>query len=198
MKSLLTWVRAHAAVRMLRNAIPLLGAVCVLGLPAPRAQPRQSAPTIVVAAEVHAKTAFPAPMPVVVGPPQAIPEGAYLLIRRVPPGATFSEGESLDAMTWIVSIADAPRLKITVADGRMRVAELTLVLARYLNDQRRGGVLAQTKVKLIVESPPNQEPRTQKAANSFPIRLSQAFTRPPAPSLPAYGPVRTRRPRRDG
>jgi hypothetical protein len=118
-------------------------------------------PTIFVAAEVHAKAEVPAPMPIMIGPSKSIPQGVVFLIRGLPSATTFSAGQSLNATTWIIPIADAPKLTIMPPANSTGVTEITLVLATY-----QGVVLSQAKVKLIVGPPAAHEARPLKPANA--------------------------------
>jgi hypothetical protein len=128
-------------------------------------------PTIFVAAEVRAKPGVPAPMPIMIGPPKSIPQGAVFLIRGLPPATSFSAGQSLNATTWIIPIAEAPRLTIMLPANSAGVTEITLLLAAY-----QGVVLSQTKVKLIVSPPTARESKLLKPAGA--LRAGES-ARPP-------------------
>lgn len=121
-----------------------------------------SAPTIFVAAEVHAKPATPTSMPIMIGPPKSVPPGVVFLIRGLPPETMFSAGQSLNATTWIIPITEVSRLTIMPPANSIGVTELDLVLATH-----QGSILAQTKVKLIVSPPTARESKPQlKPANA--------------------------------
>lgn len=160
---LLSRITGRATSALLFNAVALLTAVCIFGLRASCAQTASSRPTIFVAAEVHAKASLPAPMPVLIGPPKSIPQGVLFLIRGLPAGTSFSEGQPLSDTTWTVPLADTPRLKITPAADSAGAAEFNLVLATY-----EGVILAQAKVRLIVDPPSSRGAKPQKAASAGP------------------------------
>jgi hypothetical protein len=153
------WRRAVSKLR--RPVARLFLIACVIGFPKPHAQTKPSGPTIFVAAEIHAKASLPTPLPILVGPPKSIPQGVLFLIRGVPPGATFSEGQALSDTTWTVPIADIPRLKIMLAPGTANTTEFKLMLAKY-----EGGVLAEAKVKLIIDPPDGRGAKPQKASGA--------------------------------
>jgi hypothetical protein len=128
-------------------------------------------PTIFVAAEVRARPAVPTPMPIMIGPPKSIPEGVVFLIRGLPPATTFSAGQSLNATTWIIPIAEALKLAIMPPANSTGVTEITLVLATY-----QGVVLSEAKVKLIVSPPATHEPQRPKPANAQNVTTARATT----------------------
>jgi hypothetical protein len=144
-------------------AARLLAVLCVCGVSASHAQTEQLRPFILVPPEIHAKPWLPTPMPVVIGPPKSVPEEVLFLIRDLPAGVLLSEGQALSETTWIVALADAPRLKIVAAGGSAGAAEFNLVLAKY-----DGNVLAETKVRLIIDRSGGGKMEAPQAAAGLP------------------------------
>lgn len=145
----------------------------MLGAPLARAQTGAhdpSAPAIVAPLEIHAAPSLPAPMPVIVGPPQSLPRGTMFLVRNLPRGTKLSDGEPLSDAVWVVPVSAASKLKITPAPDAAGNTDVLLQLRTY-----EGGMLAQAKVRLVVASSGGPEVRT-------PVSAELPASTPPPPS----------------
>jgi hypothetical protein len=132
------------------GGIRTAAAIVFCWAPAPSAL--AETPRIIVAAEVRVAAGVAAPMPVIVGPASAIPQGVLFLIRGLPPNWSVSEGQQLSPDAWFVPPADAPKLKITAPATAEGAAHLSLVLVTY-----DGSLLAQAKMNLVISAPTAQK-----------------------------------------
>ena len=143
----------------------LLAALSISILATAAALTQTSRPTIAVTATVPAEPATQAPLPIRVGPPDAVPKGSFIRIRGLPPTMALSDGHSIAPGSWAVPIAALPNLKITlpaVAPGKSEIS-ITLVGSD-------GSVLAEAKSVLVVAA----DSRTQNKGEPPPISILRA------------------------
>src|SRR5262245_20492251 len=104
--------------------------------------------TIFVPSGIHAEASAPLPFFVELDPPQLVPPDSVLQIRRLPPGASLSEGHRVSADGWVVPIAELSNLEVRVTLGVSQRSNLTLTLIRA-----DGGLLANAHTVLTILEP---------------------------------------------
>src|SRR5262245_26559244 len=104
--------------------------------------------TIFVPSGIHAEASAPLPFFVELDPPQLVPPDSVLQIRRLPPGASLSEGHRVSADGWVVPIAELSNLEVRVTLGDSQRSILTLTLIRA-----DGGLLANAHTVLTILEP---------------------------------------------
>ena len=142
--------RAHIARDL---ALQVAIAIAVLGaglIAAPHgqlafAQDSKSKPTIGVSAIVLVEPMVETPLPIQVGPADALPRNCFLRVRGLPAQAVFSDGHFVSAGTWALPLAGLSDLKLTVPLTTSGRNELQLALLAI-----DGTVLAEAKLTLAV------------------------------------------------
>lgn len=163
-------MRGAVAVLVL-NAVCITGAMLCASTASLQAAPDPSAPFIAAPAEVRATPSVATPMPVTIGPAQAIPANVLFLVRDLPRGSTISGGQPLSDAAWVVPLSAAPMLEITPGPNAAGTTDVVLQLVTY-----EGAVLARARVKLVVGAPTGAAPVSGMLAH-------QDIPRPPdAPS----------------
>jgi hypothetical protein len=145
---------------------------------AQRAEPR-----INVAAAVVAQAASQAPLPIQVGPSEALPPNSFVRLRGLPPSISLTEGHAIGPGSWAIPLFGLSTLKANVPAGVSGRTEIVISLVAV-----DGTLLAEATTALVIGpaamlAPPDQK-RTGAAAA-------------PAPSA-APPPVLAVRPERGG
>ncbi len=130
------------------------------------AQARQA--TLNVGKVILAEPAGETPLPIQVGPADAIARNSFIRIRGLPPAAALTEGHSIAPGAWAVPIIALPNLKITLPVGLSGKSEVTVALVTV-----DGQVVAETKSALVVAStaliaPGDAEPQSKNVASLGP------------------------------
>lgn len=141
------------------------------------AQGSKSAPTITAAAIVLIEPMVETPLPIQVGPVDALPRNCFLRVRGLPSQAVFSDGHVVSAGTWALPIIGLNDLKLTVPLSTSGRNELQLTLLAI-----DGTVLAESKVTLAVTAGALSAPGTA-AAPAIVRQPSSASLGPPTRDL---------------
>jgi hypothetical protein len=104
-----------------------------------------SKPVINIARVILAEPAVETPLPIQIGPADAIPQQTFLRIRGLPATATLSEGHSIAAGSWAIPLSGLARLKILTPVGASGRNEITISLVAI-----DGKVLSEAKATLLV------------------------------------------------
>jgi len=105
----------------------------------------QEKPAISVAAVVIAEPATETPLPIQVGPPDAIPRQSFLRIRGLPSAVALTEGHSVAPGSWAVPLQALAGLKIAAPVGSSGRSEITLTLVAI-----DGAPIVETKTVLVL------------------------------------------------
>jgi hypothetical protein len=144
--------------------------------------------TLNVSKVILAEPAGETPLPIQVGPVDAIARNSFIRIRGLPPAAALTEGHSIAPGAWAIPIIALPNLKITLPVGLSGKSEVTVALVTV-----DGTVMSETKTALVIAStaliaPGDAEPQSKSVASLGPsssaARSSEPATRPQA-SRPA-------------
>jgi hypothetical protein len=118
----------------------------------------------VILAEPSAET----PLPIQVGPAEAIARNSFIRIRGLPPSAALTEGHSIAPGSWAIPILALPNLKIRVPVGQNGKSDVTVALVTV-----DGTVVAESKTALVVAAaaliaPADSEPKSRNVASLGP------------------------------
>jgi hypothetical protein len=102
-------------------------------------------PRINIGKVVLVEPASETPMPIQVGPIDAIPRNSFVRIRGVPAAAVLSEGHSIAPGSWAVPLSVLPNLRISIPVGVSGKSDITIALV-----QIDGTVLADARAALVV------------------------------------------------
>jgi hypothetical protein len=84
-------------------------------------------------------------MQIGVGPPESLPQQAYLRVRGLPPRLTLSDGHAISAGVWAIPLFALAGLKVTVPAGVSGRSELIVSLL-----DSDGNVLAESKAAILI------------------------------------------------
>jgi hypothetical protein len=154
-------------------------------------------PRINIGKVVLVEPASETPMPIQIGPIDAIPRNSFVRIRGVPPPAVLSEGHSIAPGSWAVPLSVLPNLRISIPVGVNGKADMTIALV-----QIDGTVLAEARTSLVVAAAeliaPQQHvaPRERSVASVGNPPPPLEASPPPAqrPPMPAAGPPLAKEP----
>ena len=143
-------------------------------------------PRINIGKVVLVEPASETPMPIQVGPIDAIPRNSFVRIRGLPAAAVLSDGHSIAPGAWAIPLAVLPNLRISLPVGIVGKSEVTIALV-----QIDGTVLAEARSSLIIAAaamiaPEQQAPPRERSVASVgtpPAPLDASP--PPAPRPPA-------------
>jgi hypothetical protein len=105
----------------------------------------QPAFTINVGTLILAEPASETPLPIHVGPADALPKNTFIRIRGLPTSVSLSEGHSIAPGAWAVPFAGLPTLRITVPVGLSGRSEVVVALVTV-----EGVVLTEAKSTLVL------------------------------------------------
>lgn len=154
----------------------------------------QPAFAINVGTLILAEPAGETPLPIQVGPADALPKNTFVRIRGLPAAVSLSEGHSIAPGAWAVPFAGLPTLRMTVPVGLAGRSEVIVALVTV-----EGTVLTEAKSTLVIEtslSASNEkiEPQPKAVASIGPsvsttrdkgATGSTARSTPSAPAAPA-------------
>jgi hypothetical protein len=146
--------------------------------------------TLNVSKVILAEPAGETPLPIQVGPTEAIARNSFIRIRGLPPAAALTEGHSIAPGAWAIPIIALPNLKITLPVGLSGKSEITVALVTV-----DGTVVSETKTALVIAStaliaPGDAEPQSKNVASLGPSS-SAARTEPEARQKPSQPPPLT-------
>jgi len=134
--------RGRPALRRRRlAAAAAAGALAAfLGAAPPALAQSKAGPAITLAAQIAVEPATQSPLPIAVGPPEAVPRNSFVRLRGLPPMASLSEGHAIAPGAWAVALSALGGLRITLppeASGRAEiVATLVAVDGTVLAEER--------------------------------------------------------------
>ena len=146
-------------------------------------------PRINIGKVVLVEPASETPMPIQVGPIDAIPRNSFVRIRGVPAAAILSEGHSIAPGAWAVPLSVLPNLRISIPVGVSGKSDITIALV-----QIDGTVLAEAQAALVVAAAeliaPTQPvaPRERSVASIGRPPPPLEAAPPPAPNPPSPPP----------
>src|SRR5262249_60777847 len=135
-------------------------------------------PRFTVAPSIVAVAASQVPIPIDVGPAQALPRLSFVRLRGLPPFVALTEGHSVGPGSWAIPLNALSKLRANVPAGVAARAELAVALVNI-----DGTPLAETKTLVIVRSagaPPNGHPAPRGPAQQG----GPAAPPPPPPPAP--------------
>jgi hypothetical protein len=150
-------------------------------------------PRINIGKVVLVEPASETPMPIQVGPIDAIPRNSFVRIRGVPAAAILSEGHSIAPGAWAVPLSVLPNLRISIPVGVSGKSDISIALV-----QIDGTVLAEARAALVVAAaeliaptrPVAPRERSVASVGAPPPPLEAAP--PPAPNPPPPSPQSSR------
>jgi hypothetical protein len=154
-------------------------------------------PRINIGKVVLVEPASETPMPIQIGPIDAIPRNSFVRIRGVPPAAVLSEGHSIAPGSWAVPLSVLPNLRISVPVGVTGKADITIALV-----QIDGTVLAEARASLVVaaaeliapQHPAAPRERSVASVGNPPSPLEASPPLAQRPPVPAASPPPAREP----
>lgn len=152
-------------------------------------------PRINIGKVVLVEPASETPMPIQIGPIDAIPRNSFVRIRGLPAAAVLSDGHSIAPGAWAIPLAVLPNLRISLPVGIAGKSEVTIALV-----QIDGTVLAEARSSLIIAAaamiaPEQQTPPRERSVASVgtppaPLEASPPpIPRPPAPAASSSEPT---------
>jgi hypothetical protein len=155
-------------------------------------------PHINIGKVVLVEPASETPLPIQIGPIDAIPRNSFVRIRGMPPAVVLSEGHSIAPGSWAVPLSVLPNLRISIPVGVSGKSDMTIALV-----QIDGTVLADARASLVVaaaeliapQQPDAPRERSVASVGNPPAPLDAAPTPPArAPAPPAASPPPSREP----
>jgi hypothetical protein len=148
-------------------------------------------PRINIGKVVLVEPASETPMPIQIGPIDAIPRNSFVRIRGLPAAAVLSDGHSIAPGAWAIPLAVLPNLRISLPVGIVGKSEVSIALV-----QIDGTVLAEAKSSLIIAAaamiaPEQQSPPRERSVASVgtpPAPLESSPPPAPQPPMPAASP----------
>ncbi len=134
--------------------------------------------TLNVGKVILAAPAGETPLPIQVGPADAIARNSFIRIRGLPPAAALTEGQSIAPGAWAIPIIALPNLKITLPVGLSGKSEVTVALVTV-----DGQVVSETKAALVIAStaliaPGDAEPQSKNVASLGPSSTAARGSEP--------------------
>ena len=148
-------------------------------------------PRINIGKVVLVEPASETPMPIQIGPLDAIPRNSFVRIRGLPAAAVLSDGHSIAPGAWAIPLAVLPNLRISLPVGIVGKSEVSIALV-----QIDGTVLAEAKSSLIIAAAamiaPEQQPtpreRSVASVGTPPAPLEASPPPAPQPPMPSASP----------
>jgi len=181
-------VTPTAAAPLMRGAMTLAAQNDSDGTPIQVQAQLDQKPRINIGKVVLVEPASETPMPIQVGPIDAIPRNSFVRIRGVPPAALLSEGHSIAPGSWAVPLSVLPNLRISIPVGVSGKSDITIALV-----QIDGTVLAEARASLVVAAaeliapaqPAAPRERSVASVGNPPSPLEAAPPPSPRPPMPA-------------
>jgi hypothetical protein len=115
------------------------------GLLTPVQMRGRTALVINVGTHILAEPAAETPLPIQVGPADALPKNTFLRIRGLPSAVSLSEGHSIAPGAWAVPFAGLPTLRISVPVGLAGRSDIVVALVTV-----EGVVLMEARSTLVI------------------------------------------------
>ncbi len=154
------------------------------------AQEQKPRLSIDVAAIVLIEPMVETPIPIQVGPADALPRNSFLRVKGLPAQAVFSDGHFVSAGSWALPLAGLDGLKLTLPTSASGRTELQLTLLAI-----DGAVLAESKITLAVTAAVLAAPNSVQPSTSAARPPSSASLGPPSVDLGKPSPPRLATPR---
>ena len=151
----------------------------------------QGQPVLNVSKIILAEPASETPLPIQVGPTEAITRNSFIRLRGLPASAALTEGHSIAPGAWAIPIMGLPNLKLVLPIGLSGKSEITVALVTV-----DGTIVAETKTALVIAAasliaPGEVDPRSKSVASLGPGGGAQPrsddpparLALPPAPAL---------------
>lgn len=135
------WARVLGTV-MTVIAVTLAGTLAGFGV---AAQTTAGQPAIGIAPIVLVEPTVETPIPIQIGPIDALPKNTFMRVKGLPAQTTFSDGHMVSAGTWALPLSSLADLKVTVPLSAAGRAELQLALLAI-----DGSILAEAKTTLAI------------------------------------------------
>ncbi len=126
---------------------------------------------ITVAPTIATSPASQAPLPIRIGPADALPKNSFLRVRGLPPTVSLTEGYATAPGAWAVPLYALSSLQMIVPAGVAGRADLNISVVG-----EDGTLLAEAKAVLVIQAP-SPAPAAPKEKRAEP-------SRPPSPALP--------------
>ena len=110
-----------------------------------QAQEQGARPAISVAKIFLAEPGVAVPLPILPGPPGAIPRNSFVRVRGLPKAAHLSEGHIISSGSWAIPLVSLPNLLITAPVTASGKSEIEIALVGI-----DGAVLAEARSSLLV------------------------------------------------
>src|SRR5262245_23418536 len=136
-----------------------------------------------VAAEFVARPASEVPLPIRIGPPEALPRNSFVRLRGLPHVVSLNEGYSIGPGSWAISLSALPALKANIPASITGRSELLISVVGV-----DGSPLAEAKTTLIIEALPNPA-KSIETPGAEPANPSR-FAAPVAQERRNYAPPR--------
>lgn len=143
---------------------------------AQRAEPR-----ITVAAAIVAQPASQAPLPIQVGPPNALPANSFVRLRGLPPSISLTEGHAIGPGSWAIPLFGLSALKANVPAGVSGRSEIVISLVGV-----DGTLLAEATTALVVGPAAMLAPPDQKRTTTL-VPATPAPVPTPVPAVRPEG-----------
>jgi hypothetical protein len=131
---------------------------------------RSDLPKLTLAPTLAARPATRVTLDIRVGPVDALPKGAFIRVRGLPPAISLSEGYATAPGSWAVPLHALGNLQMLVPPAITARAEVIVTLL-----SAEGALLADAKTVLIIETPAPAPPAPSPQASR---------AEPPAPAQP--------------
>jgi hypothetical protein len=131
----------------------VLGVVIVGGMAQWAAAQRRDAPRIIIAPVIEVAPASQAPLPIQVGPPDALPSNSFVRLRGFPTSVSLTEGHAIAPGAWAIPLFGRTTLRAIVPAGVSGRAEIMVTLVGV-----DGRTLAEARTALVIADPPERSP----------------------------------------
>jgi hypothetical protein len=131
-------------------------AVAAAALVPPRitsAQQLGQQPHIIVSSSIAAAPASQIPLPIIAGPPEALPRNSFVRVRGLPPTVSLSEGHAIGPGAWAIPLFALATLKATIPAG---ISERSSVVVSLIAVD--GALIAEARTVLVIGQPPAPAP----------------------------------------
>lgn len=132
-----------------------------------------------VATTILAEPSVESPLPILVGPVEALPKNSFLRIRGLPAAASLSDGHAISSGSWAVPMTALPMLKILAPISAAGKADLSISVMAI-----DGATLAETKATLLVAAASLIAPAPTARPPAPSTSIASLGATPPPPATP--------------
>ncbi len=175
----------HLAIALALAAGVLTVAANVAGLVGTAKAQQAQRIMLNVASIMLAEPGSRTPLPIQVGPQDAVSKNSFVRIRGLPPAASLSEGHAISPGSWAVPLSALSSLNIVLPVGVQ--GQWSAIVALVTID---GNILAEAKMNVITAQAQAVAPPGGRQAGPAPPSTSVASLTPTAP--PMNSPARER------